>query len=785
MSISSFTMVTMLDSRPAPITISMPYTKDIPNRVISFKDIYGAAANSTIILVTRNGDVFENNTFSTFMSNAYETMTFHAGLANRWHRIEGTTSYGGLTTSTLNTNSLSTSYAYISNVSSAGVYSRFYGDGSQLTNLPTTFSGPTTFTAINVQTAANICNTSTNLITASNFSAASISTNFSYLSNVSTNLLGAGSAFINTLNAGGTSRFKILSTFTTALVNTLSAGPGDTILSNMTATSMVINNDLTISNNYFSRLIGGVSTNTLSTNFISASNISTTNLSTTNAYFLLLNFNSEIGGGITASNISANRISTNFITACNVSTANLSTSFAYVTNLSTSLFQTTSALINTLTVNTMTATTVAITTLNVSNLSTNLITACNVSTNSISTNFAYLSNISTILLGAGSAFINTLATDSIRQSNVSTNNVSTNTAVISILTFGSQISGGIRSSNISATTISTGFITACNVSTNSISTIFAYLSNVSTNLIGAGTANINTLTAGATVLATLGVPATGSATLASLSVQSGTVLQTLNVGSAVTLTNNLNVVGNNATILGGTLLLSNTLSTNLITASNVSTATISTNNAYMSNLSNNTLNGIAGNFSNLTFYDGATLSTATFRFSTLTGLVTPQIVNLLYFNNLVFAGTNIWPGQTITALNWGMSCNGTALLENLNNPTFGTTGSNYNNYYIASNVTGGSGPYFLDSLDPAGSRLTNLNLTIGDGTTTPFGQVVGLAAYYVATAINTFNFRLRDSSYPVALVRYISLSIQIYGADQGTGGSGSGSSSGSSSGSGS
>ena len=34
MSISSFTMVTMLDTRPSPITISMPRTVDIPNRVI-------------------------------------------------------------------------------------------------------------------------------------------------------------------------------------------------------------------------------------------------------------------------------------------------------------------------------------------------------------------------------------------------------------------------------------------------------------------------------------------------------------------------------------------------------------------------------------------------------------------------------------------------------------------------------------------------------------------------------------------------------------------------------
>ena len=82
MSISSYTMVTMLDSRPSPITIAMPRTTDIPNRVITFKDIYGAALYSTVTLVTQGGDVFENSSFSTILSNAYDTVTFHAGLTN-------------------------------------------------------------------------------------------------------------------------------------------------------------------------------------------------------------------------------------------------------------------------------------------------------------------------------------------------------------------------------------------------------------------------------------------------------------------------------------------------------------------------------------------------------------------------------------------------------------------------------------------------------------------------------------------------------------------------------
>jgi len=138
MSISSFTMVTMLDSRPSPITISMPRTNDIPNRVITFKDIYGSAVSNSITLVTQGGDVFENGLFSTIMSNAFDTVTFHAGLPGRWHRTAGTIMVGGTSASSTFTNSLST----------ASIYAKtFYGDGSQLTGVLTT-GGTTTFSNI-------------------------------------------------------------------------------------------------------------------------------------------------------------------------------------------------------------------------------------------------------------------------------------------------------------------------------------------------------------------------------------------------------------------------------------------------------------------------------------------------------------------------------------------------------------------------------------------------------------------------------------------------------------
>ena len=779
MSISSFTVVTMLDSRPAPITIAMPYTKDIPNRVISFKDIYGSAQMSTIILVTRNGDVFENSTFSTIMSNAFETMTFHAGLPNRWHRIEGTTNYGGLTTSTLNTRTISTNVAFITTISSAGVYSKFYGDGSQLTNLPTTFDGPAIFSAVNIQTVANICNTSTGLITASNISSYNISTNFAYLSNISTNLLGANTARINTLNVAFPT-FDNLSTNTTTNLFGLTVSGGTVLSNTLTATTMVISNTLTVSGNNLTRLIGTLNLcNTLSSTYVSASNISTHIISNNNASFSVLSNISQTGGDIRASNISANTISTNFISACNVSTNYLSTTFGNMSNVSTSLVQMITASINTLTVNTMTASNVAITTINVTNISTSFITARDISTFNLSNTSVYVSNLSNLTLGAGSAFINTLSTTSIRQSNVSTQNVSTNSFSTSVLTFGSTIGGSITASNISVITISTNYITANSISTFNLSTNLAFVNNLSTNLLGAVTANITNLTAGATVLATLGVPASGSAAFASLTVQGNTVLSnTLNVANAFTASNNFNVIGNFATTLGGTLSLSNTLSTNLITACNISTHAISTNNAYLSNLSNITLNGRAGNFSTLTIYDGATTSTGTFRFATLTGLVTPQTVNLLYFNNFVFAGTNVWPGQTITALNWGMSCNGTAFSTPIPTPTFGITATDITNYYIASNVTGGSGPYFLENTDPDGSKLSDITLFVGDGTTLPFGLVNGEATLYTQYTNYTYNFTLRDSSYPVALVRYITINIELNGDPSGGGGGGTGSASG-------
>ena len=155
----------MLDSRPSPITITMPKTTDIVNRIITFKDLYGSASNSTITLVTRSGDTFEDGTFSTILSNAYQTVNLYAGQPGKWLNIDGGSggSSAGLTTVSNLLNAVSTNATSIStNVATV----------SNLLNSVST----------------NVTSVSTNLATVSNTG------RFAYVSTntVSTNLIIAG-----------------------------------------------------------------------------------------------------------------------------------------------------------------------------------------------------------------------------------------------------------------------------------------------------------------------------------------------------------------------------------------------------------------------------------------------------------------------------------------------------------------------------------------------------------------------------------------------------------------
>ena len=126
MSISSYTVVSMVDSRNSAVTLSMPKTTDITNRIITFKDLYGSAVTNTITLVTRSGDTFEDGTFSTIISNNYQSLTFYAGQPGKWI--------------TLNSNSSAAAAAFPPNLSTI-----LMSSGTITANLVSSYNISTTF----------------------------------------------------------------------------------------------------------------------------------------------------------------------------------------------------------------------------------------------------------------------------------------------------------------------------------------------------------------------------------------------------------------------------------------------------------------------------------------------------------------------------------------------------------------------------------------------------------------------------------------------------------------
>ena len=252
MSISSFTTVTMLDSRPSPITISMPKTTDIANRIITFKDLYGSSSNSTITLVTRSGDTFEDGTFSTIISNAYQTINFYAGQPGKWLNIDGGSggsggSSAGLTTVSNNlttvSNSVVTNMGYLTTVSNSGV-----------TN-------------------------TTNLTTVSN----SVVTNMGYLTTVS------NSGVTNTTNL-------------TTVSNTVAAGRFPYVSTNTVSTNLIIAGYVSSPQGYISSLVVDALSFSLSNSYISMGDIITTSVSTIQTFTSTLTTNNLKVGTVSSLN---------------------------------------------------------------------------------------------------------------------------------------------------------------------------------------------------------------------------------------------------------------------------------------------------------------------------------------------------------------------------------------------------------------------------------------------------------------------------------------------------
>ena len=274
---------------------------------------------------------------------------------------------------------------------------------------------------------------------------------------------------------------------------------------------------------------------------------------------------------------------------------------------------------------------------------------------------------------------------------------------------------------------------------------------ISTLTLGVGgNASIsNNLVVGG-ALAVAGITTLGTTNTTSISNSGIISTLTVGVGGNASISNNLVVGGLTTLGVVSTNSISNSgnISTNSLNVGTISTFILSAGDIYASNVIATTLGIERGSFdqiftSSIIIEDPNTLSTGSFRYSTLTTLFALPNTSLLYFNNLVVAGAYVWPGQTIQALNWAGGLNGTNSLNILSGQTFGLAGCNYNNVYVASTITGGTPPYSFT--DVSATTLATRGLSICNTNPARFGLLFGT---YNGTIPTTYNVLLTDNSIP-------------------------------------
>jgi trimeric autotransporter adhesin len=580
-----------------------------------------------------------------------------------------------LAVSNISAATMSTSFGFFSTISSGSIFARFVGDGSGLTNLPTT-AALTTVSNTGATNTANITmvsNTVNYLLAVSNISAATMSTSFGFFSTIS-----AGSIFGRFVGDGS----GLTNLPTTAALTTVS-NTGATNTANITTVSNTVNYLLAVSNisaatmstsfgffstisagSIFGRFVGDgslltgiiagisivppvLSTTLLSTGILTARNISTAvistnagfassfyinNLTTSTITALLGSFSSlsvsqvyissltvdnlTIGndnGYINMGDVIAASLSTTIMTAANVVALNISatiisTSYGFFSTISSGrIFGRFVGDGSGLTGITSGSLSIIPPILSTTLLSTGILTASNISTAVISTNYGFFSTISSGIIyarfvGDGSLLTNLPVTTALTTvSNTGTTNTT------NITTVSNTVNYLLAVSNISATTMSTSFGFFSTISSGSIFGRFVGDGSLLTNL---------PVTAALTTVSNTGTTNTANITTVSNSVTtvSNTVNYLLAVSniSAVSISTSFGFFSTISTgrIFGrfvgdGSLLtgivagisivppvLSTTLlSTGILTASNISVGVISTTYGFFSTISAGTIFG--------------------------------------------------------------------------------------------------------------------------------------------------------------------------------------------------
>jgi hypothetical protein len=138
-----------VDARASAGVLIVPSSSDIPGRVITYKDIYGAVGNSTIALLTSTGDTYEDGTNYRTLTSAYDFITLYAGSTTKWYTIGGT-QFNGFRANILSNNAFTTSSITTNTMTAAFTFTNFLYPQPGLTVVTTSNLLPATTTGISI-----------------------------------------------------------------------------------------------------------------------------------------------------------------------------------------------------------------------------------------------------------------------------------------------------------------------------------------------------------------------------------------------------------------------------------------------------------------------------------------------------------------------------------------------------------------------------------------------------------------------------------------------------------
>jgi hypothetical protein len=243
LSLSSATEVAMVDLRFTNGTFLIPLTNEIPSRILTIKDIYGANSSSTLTLQMQGTDAFEDGTTSKALTGGFGSITLYAGQPGYWYTLGGSyiananigTLSTGSITSPLRIGSLST----LTSINFNGLFGNY--NNTVLAEISTgagiqeflIFKGSSTSDRVRVQTTGNFIietGVSARLFNSNTTQTLSNATP-AFIINTSSNVGIQTATPGATLDVAGTGRFQQVSTLNlnVSSINGQSVGGGGAV----------------------------------------------------------------------------------------------------------------------------------------------------------------------------------------------------------------------------------------------------------------------------------------------------------------------------------------------------------------------------------------------------------------------------------------------------------------------------------------------------------------------------------------------------------------------------